>query len=322
MKVGVTGANGFVGRHLLARLQDAGHSVTAYVRNPHQSHNLHSQRIVQIPDINGDMDVIAFAELLQGNDVLVHLAARVHVMDGSVSEQQFRHTNVEGTLRLFEAAQAASVDKFIFLSSVKAAAERSGDSAITPENAPGPEDAYGRSKRDAEDGLSTLAEGSDTKLVILRPAFVYGWPAVGNFKSVVSAVRKGLPLPLASIKNRRDITYIGNLVDAITTSCETGDLGPYPYFIADGEPVSTPQLFEMTAKSYNRSARLLPCPLWLLKALGALLGRSGAVARLTENFEVDIGPFRRDAGWSPPYNMSEGLRESAASHLSEDQNEV
>ncbi len=307
MKIGVTGANGFVGGYLLPELRTAGHEVSALVRRRESISPGTVDRIVDVPSIDGDADIDTLRGALAGLDVVVHLAAQVHVMDGSVSEAAFRHVNVDGSVRLFEAARAAGLKRFIFISSVKAAGERSGDRPLDATAPAAPEDAYGRSKRDAERALTEVAENGDCALVILRPAFVYGWPPAGNFRTVISAVQKGLPLPLAGIDNRRDMTYAGNLAGAIAACCTAGRLSPAPYFVADGPPVSTPDLFRAVGDALGRPARLFPVPLWCLRLLGLLTGRSAAVARLTENFLVDSTPLHRDASWHPPYKMSEGL---------------
>mgnify|MGYP003571165133 CR=1 FL=1 len=307
MKIGVTGASGFVGGYLLPALREAGHQVTALVRSPAGLDPNTVDEIVAIPTIDQDVDASALTAAMAGLDVVVHLAARVHVMDGSVDEHEFQRVNVAGSAKLFEAAEAAGVRRFVFMSTVKAAGERSRGNPMTAADAPGPEDAYGRSKRDAETRLASLAVSGECRLVILRPAFVYGWPRAGNFRPVISAILKGVPLPLAGIRNRRDMTYAGNLASAIATACSADGLGDTPYFIADGQPVSTPDLFRGVGNAFGRPARLFYAPAGLLQLLGTLTGRSAAVARLTEDFVVDTAPFNRDARWQPPYKMSDGL---------------
>ncbi|MBO6948180.1 MAG: NAD-dependent epimerase/dehydratase family protein [Rhodospirillales bacterium] len=307
MRIGVTGANGFVGGYLLTALKDAGHDVVALVRSATGLDRASVDEVVTIPTIDGRTEVETLTAALEGLDCIVHLAARVHVMNAELDDKAFADVNVEGSLRLFDAAQEAGVERFVFLSSVKAAAERSGEKPLTSDDAPAPEDAYGRSKLEAERRLSALAAGSACKLVILRPAFVYGWPPAGNFRTVIKAVAKGIPLPLSAIRNARDMTYAGNLADAICAACSADGLLDAPYFVSDGTPVSTPDLFKGVGAALGRPARLFHVPVSLLRLAGALTGRSAAIARLTENFVVDTGPFIRDARWQPPYKMSEGL---------------
>ena len=311
MKVGVTGANGFVGQHLIQRLDKAGHDVTALVRNKASMLGSTTCSIVEIPSLNSRVDIQDLVVILAELDVLIHLAGHVHKMNDADDDASFHDVNVVGSERLFEAADTADVKRFIFLSSVKAAGERSNNMPLTLENSPGPEDAYGRSKQDAEQALQDMARETNCDLAILRATFVYGWPPVGNFKSVISAVKKGIPLPLASIHNHRHMVFVGNLADALCHSSVVDGLSSAPYFIADDQPVSTPELFRLTGQAFASPARLFPMPLWMLRMAGILTGRSSTIARLTENLEVDTAPFRRDASWFPPYNMSEGLSLSA-----------
>ncbi len=314
MKVGVTGANGFVGGHLIQKLDAAGHAVTALVRNKDTIQNSSARSVVKIPSLNGRVRAKDLVTELAGLDVLIHLAGHVHKMNAEDDDAVFHDVNVVGSQHLFEAANTAGVKRFVFLSSVKAAGERSTETPITLQNSPGPEDAYGRSKRDAEQALQTMAKEADCSLIILRAPFVYGWPPVGNFKSVINAVQKGVPLPLASIRNQRHMIFVGNLVDALCLVSNAEGLNATPYFVADERSVSTPELFRFTGDAFASPARLFPMPVWVLRLAGLFTGRSSAVARLTENFEVDTEPFRRDAGWLPPYNMSEGLSICADAH--------
>ncbi len=314
MKIGVTGANGFVGRHLVERLVVQGHDVTALVRTASAVVTDLPHDVVHIPDLNGKTDPGHLRAAVSGLDVIIHLAGHVHAMNAAEDDPAFHDVNVLGSQRLFEAAEAAEIKRFVFLSSVKAAGERSGNTPLSAGNSPGPEDAYGRSKRDAEKTLHALADKSDCALIILRSTFVYGWPPVGNFKSVVNAVLKGIPLPLAAINNRRHMIFVGNLADALCHTIEAPGLTDEPYFVADCDPVSTSDLFRLTGDAFSSPARLFYVPLWMLRFAGMLTGKRPMIERLTGNLDVDTGPFRRDAGWMPPYNMSEGLSMCAAEY--------
>lgn len=312
MKIGVTGANGLVGRHVCRALTRAGHAVVALVRDPAKSAGLDIVETRVLPTLGASMDKAALAGALSGLEAVVHLAAHVHVMKSAPDPAVFDAVNVAGSLAVLDAAIAAGAKRFVFMSSVKAAGERSDGTPLSTDMAPAPEDAYGRSKLAAERALTERAAGWNGRLVILRPTFVYGWPTTGNFRTVVNAVRKGVPLPLAAIRNRRDMAYAGNLADAVRAALASETVGAGPYFICDGDPVSTPELFRRTATAFAGRARLFPVPGWALKLAGALTGRGAAVARLRGDFRVDGSPFRRDAGWQPPYKMSEGLSEAAA----------
>lgn len=312
MKVGITGANGLVGRYICQRLAAADHEAVALVRNPAAGAVPGAREARALPTL-GASTPEAFRDAVAGLDAVVHLAAHVHVMKSAPPPNIFKAVNVDGSLAVFEAAIAEGAKHFIYMSSVKAAGERSSGKPLSTADTSHPEDAYGRSKLAAEHALIERAVDWDGRLVILRPTFVYGWPATGNFKAVISAVRKGLPLPIAGIENRRDMTYAGNLADAVRAALTAPGVAQGPYFISDGEAVSTPELFRRTADAFNGRARLLPAPVSVLKLAGAVTGRGAMISRLCESFEVDIGPFCRDAGWQAPYKMTDGLAEIAAS---------
>lgn len=312
MKVGVTGANGLVGRYVCRSLAKAGLEVTALVRDPAAPDVPGATETRMLPTL-GATAPGGYADTVAGLNAIVHLAAHVHVMKAAPDPDAFHAVNVNGSAALFEAAMSAGAERFIYMSSVKAAGERSGDKPLSTDIPPQPEDAYGRSKLAAEQTLAEKAKGWSGRLTILRPTFVYGWPATGNFRSVIGAARKGIPLPLAAISNRRDMTYAGNLADAVRAALTAPGVGQGPYFVSDGNAASTPDLFRRTADAFGGRARLFPVPVGLLQAAGALTGRSAVVSRLCGNFEVDIGPFCRDAGWHAPYKMSDGLAEIAAS---------
>jgi len=314
MKVGVTGANGFIGRHLLDDLQASGHEPVALVRSPEKFDGTDDVEAVGIPSIDAGCDIARLEAAMRGLDIVVHLAASVHDMSGTLSEDAFRDINVHGSGRVFDAAKKAGVKRFIFISSVKAAGERSGDIPLSNANAPGPEDAYGRSKRDAETLLTDLAATGTCDLIILRPTFVYGWPPAGNFRTLLKAVLKRWPLPLAAIRNRRDMVYVGNLTDAICIACRADGLKREPYFICDGEAVSTPAFVAAVAKAFSIRVPQAYVPVWMLRVAGMITGRSAMIERLCGNLEVDGAPFRRDAGWQAPYNMADGLRVCAQAY--------
>ncbi len=310
MRIGVTGANGFVGRNTVAELRDAGHTVRALVRDTRAATPDGSERIV-IPALGAGSRPTDFLDALTGLDAVVHVAAHVHAMKGG-DDPAFDAVNVAGGKAFMIAAADAGVNRFVFVSTVKAAGERSHGQPLRAEDPPAPEDAYGRSKLAAERAFTEIARERGVELVILRPGFVYGWPFSGNFRSVVAVLRKRIPLPFSAIGNARDMIYVGNLASAIRAAVESPNLGSVPYFLADGEAVSTPELFRRVGDALGRPALLFPLPIPLLKVLGAITGRQSEIARLTEDFTVDSAPFRRDAAWLPPYNMQQGLMAAMA----------
>jgi len=312
MRILVTGANGFIGSRVCQSLTERGHMVTAAVRDQSRVASLSVSRTVAVGEIGPTTN---WSEALAGIDAVVHLAARVHVGSSRNPREEeitIQRINVAGTEQLFDSAATVNVNRFIFVSSVKAQGERSGSRPLTTADIPAPEDAYGRSKLQAEDLILARALRGGPQAVILRPGFVYGWPAKGNFRTVVAAVRRRLPLPLGAIRNRRDMIYVGNLSSAIAHAVECTGLESGVYLLRDGDPVSTPEFFRRIGEAFQKPALLFPVPAMLLRLAGQLADKSSAIDKLLESLELDDAPFRRDAGWTPPYNMLQGLREAAA----------
>jgi nucleoside-diphosphate-sugar epimerase len=214
-----------------------------------------------------------------GCDAVVHLANIAHAR---VDEALLRSVNVEGTARVAALAAAHGVRRFVYLSSAKAI---------------DPRDAYGRAKRAAEDAL---LEVKPLEKTILRPPLVYGPRVKANFLALMRAIDRGWPLPLASIRNRRSLVYVGNLCDAIRACLEAPKAPGNTYAVSDGEPLSTPELCRALGAALGRPARLLPFPPALLP-----------VARLTGSLVVDDAALRGDTGWKPPFTPAEGLRATA-----------
>jgi nucleoside-diphosphate-sugar epimerase len=218
-----------------------------------------------------------------GCDAVVHLANIAHT---AASPRELHRVNVEGTLAQAQAALAAGARRFVYLSSLKAK---------------NPRDAYGQAKRLAEQGLLGLR---GLEPVILRPPLVYGPRVRGNFLALMRAIRGGWPLPLASIRNRRSLLYIGNLVDAIR-HCLDVSIVRKSYELSDGAPVSTPELCRALGRALGRPARLFAFQ-------PAHLGIAPGLARLTQSLEADDRAIREELGWRPPFTLEEGLRLSAA----------
>ena len=318
MRVLVTGANGFVGRALSRELLRRGRRVRAAVRSgagpPDGCPDGCEARIVG--DLGPDTD---WSAALEGVDAVAHLAARVHVMRERAADPlaAFRRTNVEGTLRLARSAAAAGVKKFVFLSSVKALGEATPAGPFTDSSPADPRDPYGVSKREAETGLSELAAGSGMagsgmKVAILRPPLVYGPGVKGNFLSLLRLIERGVPLPLAGLRNRRSLLYLGNLVDAIDLCLSHDGAAGRTFLIRDGEDLSSAELVRRLAAALGRRAPLFSLPEGVLRLAASCIGRRAAAQRLLGSLTVDDGRLRRDLGWSPPFAVEEALAETAA----------
>ena len=296
MQVLVTGANGFVGKALTEDLRARGMTVVAATRRPDDGS-------VAVGEMDGATDWTA---ALAGCDAVVHAAARVHQMQENAADAEalYRRTNVDATANLARQAAAAGARRFIFLSSVKAMGEAGH---LVPDAPCRPEDAYGRSKRDAEEALLAIGAETGLEVVILRLPLVYGPGVKGNFASLMRLVARGLPLPLGAVRNRRSLVYLGNLTDAIAL-CLTHPQARGVWLPSDGTPVSTSALIRAIAAAMGRSAPLIPVPPPLMLFAAGLLGKGASAARLFGDLTVDSSPMMRALGWTPPFTMAEGLK--------------
>ena len=308
MNVLVTGATGFVGQTLVRRLvSHEGHEVRCAIRK--QRDGLEGTTHVHVV---GEVDASTdWQRALVDVDCVVHLAARVHVVRDHCHDplMEFRRVNTKGTLNLARQAVLAGVKRFVFISSVKVNGESTNPGkAFSEADAPNPQDAYGRSKQEAEQGLRQLSADTGMEVVIIRPPLVYGLGVKANFASLTRAVQRGWPLPLGAVHNQRSFVGIDNLVDFIVTCLEHPAAANETFMVSDGEDLSTPDLIRRMARAMNRPARLLPVPVWALQAGASLLGKGDAVQRLCGNLQVDISKSRTLLGWNPPVSVDEGLR--------------
>jgi UDP-N-acetyl-alpha-D-quinovosamine dehydrogenase len=302
----VTGASGFVGTRLCARLvEDGQFRVRASSRRAYSPPA--GVEPCHVADVGPDTD---WNTALAGVSVVVHLAARVHVMrEASASPlEEFRRVNVAGTERLLRQALASGVRRFVYVSSVKVNGESGSYSETDP---PRPESPYAISKYEAERVVHTFADRMET--VIVRPPLVYGPGVRANFQALLRTVRRGLPLPFGSIRNRRSLVALDNLVDFILT-CMVHPAAPGETFlVSDGDDLSTPDLIRRIARAFDRSPHLLPIPEPLLFAAAAAVGRRSAAQKVLGSLRVDISKAGRVLGWVPPYSVDEELRRIAES---------
>jgi nucleoside-diphosphate-sugar epimerase len=306
MKVLVTGANGFVGLAMLQRL-NAMSSVQA-VGSVRRAAGLTGSKVVEVGDLSLQTD---WSSTLAGADAVVHLAARVHVMQNTAADPAtaFRTVNMDGTLNLARQAAAAGVKRFVFISSVKVNGESTPPGrAFAEADAPNPQDAYGQSKHEAEQGLRQLSADTGMEVVIIRPPLVYGPGVKANFAALMRAVQRGWPLPLGAVHNQRSLVALDNLVDFIITCITHPQAANQTFLVSDGQDLSTTDLVRGMAQAAGVPARLLPVPVWALQAGASLLCKGDAVRRLCGNLQVDISKARSLLGWVPPVSVEEGLR--------------
>jgi nucleoside-diphosphate-sugar epimerase len=303
----VTGANGFVGAALAARLTQDGYAVRGSVR---RSAATLPGGVTPVPvaDLGADAD---WSAALDGVDAIVHCAARVHVMRDQAPDPlaAFRQVNVQGTLRLARQAAAAGVRRFVYLSSVKVLGEFTPPGQPFQAHAvPAPQDAYGQSKLETELALQALAQSVAMELVIVRPPLVYG-PGVGaNFAALMRWVQRGWPLPLGALENRRSLVARDNLVDLLCLCLHHPAAAGQVFLVSDGEDVSSPDLVRRLALAMRRPARLWPVPQRWLECAAAVLGKRAAVQRLCSSLQVDMEKTHAQLGWQPPLGLDQGLQ--------------
>lgn len=311
-KILVTGATGFVGSALCERLLADGNVVRAAVRTRDSVAYLPSGvDAVPVGSIGPDTDWSD--ALTPGIDSVVHLAARVHVMEDNAVDPlaEFRRVNVAGTERLARMAAKGGARRLIYLSSIKVNGEGRPE-PYREEDAHAPVEPYAVSKREAEVALKKVAAETGLEVVIIRPPLVYGPGVKANFSSLLKMVHRRVPLPLAGIHNRRSLIYVQNLVDAIYACLTRPEAAGQTYLVSDGDDISTPDLIRRVAAAMGKKPCLLPFPSNLLRLFGKIAGKGPAVERLLGTLAVDIGKIRGELSWTPPFTMEQGLAETSA----------
>jgi nucleoside-diphosphate-sugar epimerase len=291
MAIVLTGAGGFVGRHLTRSLAAKGYDVVSLPRG------------------------IDPTPILRGAKVVVHLAARVHVMKDTSKDPlcEFRQANVYATELLARQAAAAGVQRFVFVSSVKVNGEKTTlGHAYTETDTPNPQDAYGISKWEAELALRQVALETGMEVVIVRPPLVYGPGVKANFAALMRVVHRGLPLPLGAIENARSLVGLDNLVDFIHCCMTHPAAANETFLVSDGCDVSSGQLVVELAQAVGVRPHLWAVPQWVLELGAALVGKRAAVQRLCGSLQVDISKARTLLAWSPPVSLSEGLQRAVS----------
>lgn len=315
MRVFLTGASGFVGLAVQARLlADKFCELRAAFRCLPASLPADVEGF-SVPDLAGDTD---WRALLGGVKAVIHCAARVHIMDDKSADPlaEFRKVNVDGTLNLARQAAAAGVKRFIFVSSIKVNGE--GTELGKPykaDDVPAPADPYGISKLEAEQGLLALTAETGMEVVIIRPVLVYGPGVKANFRSMMGWLHKGIPLPLGAIHNKRSLVALDNLVDLIATCLDHPAAANEVFLVSDGEDLSTTELLQRMGSALGKPARLLSVPAAWLDGAARMVGKGAIAQRLCGSLQVDIEKTRRLLGWTPPVSVDDALRKTARHFL-------
>jgi len=314
MKIFITGATGFVGSELTRQLSAKALDVVGCVRSADSLLPLRVERIVVDDLTKNDTN---WPSVLGSVDVVVHAAARAHIMNDEVLDplSEYRKVNCAATLRLARAAAESGVRRFVFISSVKVNGEMSGlNTPFTPDDSFIPVDPYGLSKYEAEQGLLQIAEETAMEVVIIRPPLVYGPGVRANFASMIKWVQKGIPLPFGAIHNKRSLVALDNLVNFIAL-CVDRNKSPKAanevFLISDNEDVSTTQLLSKVANAFGTKPWLIPIPVSWMTFTAKFLGKEDVAARLFSSLQVDSSKARDLLGWEPVVTMDEQLKKIA-----------
>jgi len=300
----VTGAGGFVGRHLVPVLIGEGWRVRRAVRSLSGSDDE-----VLIGSIGPATD---WQATLAGVEAVVHLAARVHHPGEEGAAELYRAVNTEGTLQLARCAEAAGVRRFVHVSTILVNGNSTdGRAPFREDDIPAPRGVYGSSKAAAESGLKQLAETVDTRIAVIRPPLIYGAGALGNFRLLVRAIQRGIPLPFGAIRNRRAFLGVENLASFIANRLSGADSKFDIFLVADEMQISTPEFVRQIARAAGSTARLVPVPVTALQVLLKMSGRPEARDSLIGSMEIDVSKVAA-TGWRPPIGMEEGLRRAVS----------
>ncbi len=268
-----------------------------------------------VGDLTSDND---WRAALDGVDVVVHCASRVHVMSEPAVDPlpEFRRANTAGTLNLARQAAGAGVRRLVFMSSIKVNGENTlPGRPYSADDIPAPIGPYATSKREAEEGLRQVARETGLEVVVIRSVLVYGPGVKGNFLSMMRWVEKGIPLPFGRIHNQRSTVALDNLVDLIVACLHHPAAANQTFLVSDGEDLSTTELLRRTAAAMSRPARLIPVPALMLRATARLFGRPELAERLCGSLHVDMRKTTAVLGWTPKVSVDAALRNAAREYL-------
>lgn len=307
MSILLTGASGFVGKAVLQTAQHRGLKIRPVYRSMDSARG--QPEAALISGLDGAVD---WSQALQGINVVIHAAAYAHSTreEALDSLAEYRRVNVVGTLNLARQAAAAGVRSFVFISSIKVNGEATAPGqSFTADDTPSPEDAYGQSKAEAEAHLKQVSKETGMKVTIIRPPLIYGPGVKGNFASLISWLRRGLPLPLGAVtQNRRSLVGLDNLVDLILVCADHPKAANQTFLISDGEDLSTVELLRRVGEALGQPPRLLWVPPGTISFVADLLGKRVISRRLLGSLQVDMQKTRELLDWKPAVAVDEGLR--------------
>ena len=308
-KILITGATGFIAAPLIRALREQGHILSGTTRKTGVFSGTNGIPLHQVPEISENTD---WSNIISGAEVVIHLAARVHIMKDQSRNpiEAFRCVNTLGTQALALQAANAGIKRFVFLSSAKVAGEISPLGGFKESGPISPNDPYSISKFEAEQALLKIAQRGSMEVVIIRPPLVYGPNVKGNFLSLLKLAKRNYPLPLNSINNKRSLIFVDNLTDAITKAVDHPKAANKIFFLSDEENLSTTELINKISIAFGTKARIFNIPQKYLLLLGKITGNTEIVKRLTQTLTVDSTRIKSDLNWSPPFQSDVGIKKT------------
>lgn len=298
-KILVTGSNGFVGKALCQELSDSGYSVLGSIRD--SALLVEDQKYIVVETLDSETD---WTVALEGCDIVIHLAARAHMLNDNVDDPlvAFRLTNTQGTLNLAEQAAKCGVSRFIFLSSIGVNGATTSGIPFNSNDLPSPHSPYAVSKLEAEIGLRSIAQRTSLDVVIIRPPAIYGRNAPGNFGVIEKFIKLGIPLPVGSIDNKRSLVAIQNIVSFIAVCIEHKNAVNELFFVSDNQDLSTLEVIMLMGKLIAKKPRTFKLPLKFVRFIFAVLGKQKAGVSLMSDLQIEIDRSRELLEWSPPFS--------------------
>ncbi len=302
----VTGAEGFLDRHLVRHLVAQGNRVTAVCRRP-----MDTLPQGAVAWVLADLCLLddRAVDRLRGVECVIHCAGRVHMLKYTADNplEEFRKANVKATLTLAERAAAAGVPKFIFISSIGVNGASSGRRAFRPDDTPQPATDYSVSKWEVEQSLDALSKRTGMQVFKIRAPMIYGRNAPGNFALLTKAVRSGLPLPFGAMHEMRSFVSLDNMADLLSHVAANSKVNGGTYLVSDGQDLSTTEFIRDMARAMGRRAMLFPVPVGWLATMASLFGRADQVGKMAVPLTMDITRTCQDLGWIPHWSVQRSM---------------
>jgi len=307
-KICITGANGFIGKTLYKSLKAPDNHIRGFVRAMDLDNNSLETEHISVGDISSKIN---WKDHLNGFDCIIHCAGLTHQMSSIKDINVYNLVNIDGTKRLGEQAAEAGIKRLVFLSSVKVNGESTDQITkheFSHKDKSNPKDSYAISKLEAEKALWEISSRTGLEVVVVRLPLVYGFGSKGNLARLIKLVRSGIPLPLSLVKNQRSMIGIDNLVDLLIHCIDHPEASGKTFLASDGQDLSTPELIKLIASSMGRRANLFPLPIFMLKFLGSVFGRSEEINRLVGSLRIENNYTKEILNWTPPESVEEGIR--------------